>query len=123
VRRPDYRFVGWFDTDEPTGGKRIHANTVITDDTSLFARWIPVSSLNHFQLGDVDGDGQVTSSDATRIARLLVESDEIVIVLNENSEQYLLSADINGDGYITLADLTLFARWLVGHDVNSLLAK
>ena len=120
VRRPGHRFVGWFDTSEPTGGTRIHADTPITNNSNLYARWVETATLNDFRLGDADGDGRITSADANVIAHLVLEYG--TIVLNENSHQSLLAADLNGDGYITIADITLLARWLVGHDVSPLIA-
>jgi len=112
--------VGWFDTSEPTGGMRVHADTPITNNTNLYARWVETATLNGFSLGDTDGDGRITSADATAIAHMLLNNGKIV--LNENSPANLLAADLNGDGYITLADVTLLARWLVGNNVSHLLA-
>ena len=37
--RTDYAFLGWFDVPAQTGGNRFDANTPITEDVELFARW------------------------------------------------------------------------------------
>ncbi|MCL2577069.1 MAG: S8 family serine peptidase [Defluviitaleaceae bacterium] len=55
--------------------------------------------------GSVNGNGRVTSSDATQLARWLAGHN---ITIN------LRAADINCDGDITSADLTRLARALVG---------
>ena len=58
-------------------------------------------------LGDVDGDGQVTSSDALLVLR--------VSVLMENSTEELVKlADVDGDGSLTSADALELLRYSVG---------
>ncbi|MCL2577000.1 MAG: S8 family serine peptidase [Defluviitaleaceae bacterium] len=58
-----------------------------------------------FILGDANGDGRVTSADATTIAKHLAGHDVDIC---------LLAADINGDGEVDIEDLILLARMLVG---------
>jgi len=55
--------------------------------------------------GDADGDGRITSADATLIARYLID---------HNVSIDLRAADINCDGEVTLEDLTRLAGVLVG---------
>jgi hypothetical protein len=66
-----------------------------------------------FLIGDVTGDGRVTSAGASLIAGWLIDP---------TLEICLLAADINGDGDVTIEDIVLLARWMVGHNVNHLIA-
>jgi len=106
-----YRFTGWFEDigDEST---RWRDNYEITEDITLYARWTQIPDPD-FHVGDVDGDGRITSADATRLAMHLID---------QNVSICLLSADISGRGYVSINDVTLFARWLVGHNVDHLIA-
>jgi hypothetical protein len=114
VKRDGSRFIGWFDA--PIGGTRYFENTLIKEEVNLYARWH--ANPSGFMLGSTSGENRVTSADATRIARWLVEFHYFRILLDETSPPELFAADINGDGVICLADLILFARWLVGHNVQ-----
>ena len=58
-------------------------------------------------MGDVDGDGDVTTADAVRLVRYLVE-------LVELTPEQELSADVNHDSDITSADSIKLVRYLVG---------
>ncbi|MCL2578206.1 MAG: dockerin type I repeat-containing protein [Defluviitaleaceae bacterium] len=64
--------------------------------------------------GDVDGDGRITSSDATMLAKWLAghfdHMDEPPICLE--------AADVNGDGKVDSADLIMLSRLLVGHEIK-----
>jgi len=67
-----------------------------------------------FIRGDLNGDGQLTSADATMLARWLIATSE-----EERASEYFknfneLAADINMDGKVDLNDLTYLSRWLVG---------
>ncbi len=76
------------------------------DDTNL-PDDADVSSL----LGDVDGDGSVTITDATFIQR-------VVAGLPISTEFNERLADADEDGEITITDATFIQRWLVGLDSN-----
>ncbi|MCL2577574.1 MAG: InlB B-repeat-containing protein [Defluviitaleaceae bacterium] len=39
INRPDYVLAGWYDTNAPTGGTRWYADTPVTGDVTLYARW------------------------------------------------------------------------------------
>jgi len=39
TRSGGHNFVGWFDTPNPTGGRRIVPNTIITSSNTFYARW------------------------------------------------------------------------------------
>ena len=62
-------------------------------------------------LGDVDGDGVVTITDATYIQRVLA-SIPIPFELDERL------ADTDGDNFITVLDTTYIQRWLAGLGSN-----
>lgn len=58
-------------------------------------------------MGDVNCDGQITTSDVILTARYIVGLVNI-------SEQQQILADANGDANITNADVILLARYLLG---------
>ena len=57
--------------------------------------------------GDIDGDGQVTSSDALAVLRMSVGLDEY-------DDDTLKIADVDGDGSVTSADALILLRVSVG---------
>ncbi|MBQ3330704.1 MAG: Ig-like domain-containing protein, partial [Ruminococcus sp.] len=61
----------------------------------------------HYPLGDADGDGKVTSVDATYLQRSIVD-------LETPDEMYWYLGDVDGDNQITLMDVTLIQYWLAG---------
>ena len=65
----------------------------------LTACQVPVS-----MLGDVNGDGFVTSADVTAIYDVILGNDN----------QFASTADVNGDGYVTSADVTAVYDILLG---------
>ena len=62
-----------------------------------------------YTLGDVNGDGRITSADARLALRAAVSLETLDAV-------QLLSADANGDGKVTSADARLILRVAVGLD-------
>ena len=70
----------------------------------------PETTSGEIILGDVDGDGEVTSLDATYIQRQMAFMD--VKTFNETA------ADIDGDGEITSLDVTYIQRYLAFMDVK-----
>lgn len=72
---------------------------------------LPDESHESALLGDVDGDGSVTISDATYIQRHLV-GVEIPFAFDEKL------ADADEDGDVTISDATYIQRWLVGLSSN-----
>jgi hypothetical protein len=60
--------------------------------------------------GDINGDGRITSLDATTLARYIVNPDGVDICAH--------SAYFFGVENIGVAHVTLVARWLVGHNVE-----
>ena len=58
-------------------------------------------------LGDINGDGSITTIDVVRIARYLI--DDITFTKTQ-----LAAADVTGDGKVTASDVIRLARYLVG---------
>ena len=58
-----------------------------------------------YLLGDLNGDGLVTSADAVLLTRSLTD-------LAELTAEQQKAADINGDGVITSADAVILVRFL-----------
>lgn len=61
-------------------------------------------------IGDIDGDGNITISDATAIQRYLAE----MITL---SPDQLIAADTDGNGEVTINDATQLQKYLAEYDV------
>ena len=61
--------------------------------------------------GDVDGNGVLSSADASDILRYLVE-------LTDFDQRQILLADNNGDGTLTSYDATLVLRYLVDLEIE-----
>ena len=77
------------------------AETVIEDDTTVYAHWrLP---------GDVNGDGKVNNKDATRLQKYL-KGDEVEVVE--------FNLDVNGDGKVNNKDLTRLQRYLKTGDME-----
>ncbi len=97
-----YRFAGWSgDTD--TVADAVSSSTTLTvpeRDIILQAEYILI--------GDIDGNGDITPSDAVQIARMSVQN------IPEMS-----AGDIDGDGIVTSADVVYMKRYLVGNFVPS----
>lgn len=100
--------------DAPTAKLPINIPTLDAEhnftDTVLYARGFgltyqisptPAAPI----LGDVNGDGEVTVTDATFIQRKII-SIPIPFELNDRV------ADVNGDGEVTVLDVTCLQRWL-----------
>jgi len=89
-----------------------HGYEFPTDENKVELTDFVISSggvtVREFLLGDIDGDGRITSADATLLARWLI--GQYVAIDSE-------VADLDGKG-IRSFTLTLLSRWLVGHDVS-----
>ena len=83
------------------------ANTVTADDVEASADSMSVFLSGSNLLGDVSGDGYVTTVDVVRIARYLIDDFAL-------TQAQIRMADVTGDGTITAADLIRLARYLVG---------
>ncbi len=83
------------------------ANTVTADDVEASADSMSVFLGGSNLLGDVSGDGYVTTVDVVRIARYLIDDFAL-------TQAQIRMADVTGDGTITAADLIRLARYLVG---------
>ena len=72
--------------------------TIITDELSSFMIGIDPSDVDYL-LGDVNGDGNITLADCTKILAHVKKTK----ILSEEEQQ---RADVNVDGKVTLADYT-----------------
>ena len=77
------------------------------EETDLSNALISIDSESSVLIGDVNCDGQVTTSDVVLTAR------QIVGLVNISEQQQTL-ADVNGDDKITNADVILLARYILG---------
>ena len=66
--------------------------------------------------GDLDGDGQVTSSDALIVLRMSIG-------LTSHDSDTLTIADIDGDGYLTSSDALELLRFSIGLSSNEKIGK
>ena len=96
---------------ESTTASRVNGNTSI-NNIVIIGDADPHSTCSvcaeQCVLGDINGDGRVTSLDVSWLARWII---------HEPVEICLYAADFFGDGRIFPGHITLLARWLVGHDV------
>lgn len=58
-------------------------------------------------IGDLNGDGDITSADSVLVSRYLADLEEL-------TDEQLIAADVNGDGDVTSADAVMLARFLAG---------
>lgn len=77
------------------------------EETDLSNALISIDSDSSVLIGDVNCDGQITTSDVILTARQIVGLVKI-------SEQQQTLADVNGDDKITNADVILLARYILG---------
>lgn len=66
--------------------------------------WVTINGTATILVGDVNGDGSVTSADVTALYNYLLNNDSSSIV----------NGDQNGDGNITSADVTAVYNVLLG---------
>lgn len=66
---------------------------------------VVISARVSSMLGDVNGDGSVTSADVTCVYNYLLNGDTT----------FIDTCDVNGDGYITSADITVIYNILLGN--------
>ena len=67
-------------------------------------------------LGDADGDGEITISDATMIQKYLAEYDM--------PDSFVLpAADTNEDGFVTISDVTEIQRFIAELEANANIGK
>ena len=92
---------GWFKVDESTDGK---------DGTNGYLSDAIVKSVSiekpAYVLGDVNGDGKVSSGDLQFLERHLAEWPGYETITNANA------ADVNGDGKVSSGDLQFLERHL-----------
>ena len=94
-----YYFTGWY-TDAECSTPWFF-DDVVPGDMTLYAGWNPEAAT---VLGDVNGDGEVTSADVTCIYNYLLNGDDT----------FIDTCDVNGDGNITSVDITIIYNILLG---------
>lgn len=77
---------------------------VIGDKSSNWSNKIMVTTLTSGIMGDVDGDGQITTTDITCIYNYLLNGDTT----------FVATSDVDGDGSITTTDITVIYNILLG---------
>ena len=84
-----------------------HQNTCEQSYTEHRLDWLFSHTLSTDSpiVGDVNGDGYVTSSDVTAIYNYMLNGDET----------YIATCDVNNDGYITSSDVTAIYNILLGN--------
>lgn len=85
------------------------ANTITTKDTvmNLDVAETLLFTDDYGLLGDINGDGRITTVDVIRIAKYLI--DDIPF-----TGKQLTAADVTGDGKVTAADVVRIAQYIVG---------
>ena len=96
-------FEGWY--TEPERINKFDTNAPITEDMSLYAKFVP-----EYIPGDVNNDGTVNIMDVTTIQLHLASYTLDVFV-----EQ---SADVDDNGSIQIMDATTIQLFLAGYDVE-----
>ena len=86
------------DVDIPTNADKVPVFIGISGGSVL---------IRFIRVGDVNGDGGITSADATHLARYLHGGFGTVI-------SHTIAADTNRDGVVCNKDLVLLVRWLIG---------
>ncbi|MBR4875055.1 MAG: chitobiase/beta-hexosaminidase C-terminal domain-containing protein, partial [Clostridia bacterium] len=68
---------------------------------------VGLSGAVEFKMGDVSGDGLITTKDVVMIAQSIIQMTEI-------PAERLALADVNRDGFVSLADAIYLARYIIG---------
>ena len=102
--REGYTFEGWY-----SNGKKYDFKNPITSDMTFKAKWVKVepSKPSTRIMGDIDGDGKVTSADSLTVLRASVGLEKV-------SDDLKSIVDIDKDGRITSADSLSILRASVG---------
>ena len=92
-----------FDTDDDSQTVKIQLDLRNFDYETKKGATFTVTIVPDAVMGDLDGDGEVTISDATFLLRCLTEFDEL-------TEEQRAIADVSGDGRIDVRDVTAMQR-------------
>ncbi|MDO4299897.1 MAG: leucine-rich repeat protein [Clostridia bacterium] len=99
-----YLFAGWYNGDEFISGN-VTYNLTAKEDLTLVAKFSGIVD-NTVVVGDVNGDGNVTTADALVVARLAIGKIQ--------NEELSSVCDFNNDGKITTVDALILARYAIG---------
>ena len=72
---------------------------------------VSADAIDHYLVGDADGDGIISVLDATKVQRLLAD-----YVVDEDG-MIALRGDVNGDG-VSILDATFIQRYLADFDLT-----
>ena len=98
-------------TEPPTEPEPTEAPTEApTDEPTIPATEVPTEASVKY-LGDVDGDGTVTSIDATLIQRHLCYIKTMI------SDEMIMMGDVDDDGIISIIDVSYMMRYLATIEV------
>jgi uncharacterized repeat protein (TIGR02543 family) len=103
--RDGYNFAGWFTAE--TGGSRVDTNRQYAVNTTIYARW---TSGTARILGDVDGDGKITISDALEILMYLAGLDSEISTCDYAKN----AARIKGGNDASICDALEILMFLAG---------
>ena len=78
---------------------------IVISLNSQVAEYIAVVS------GDINGDGQITATDLTRMKNHILEKTTLTNI-------GLKAADLNNDGQITAAELTKIKKYVLGFNIQ-----
>ncbi|MBR1444683.1 MAG: InlB B-repeat-containing protein [Firmicutes bacterium] len=95
-----YIFGGWF-TDANCNNK-FDFTAPITADTELYAKWTAF-----YNVGDADGNGKVTATDAAIVFEYVVSGYKSVLPIKDKYADYISIIDMDGDKIITANDSAL----------------
>ncbi|MBQ4178993.1 MAG: InlB B-repeat-containing protein, partial [Elusimicrobia bacterium] len=83
--KENYYFMGWYTSS--TGGTRISANTIITDDVTYYAHWATeaVAEINGFNYSNLeDAITEVPTDNTETTIKLLMNTSASLVTIEEN---------------------------------------
>jgi hypothetical protein len=113
VTRNGWVLAGW--RSNATGTPWFTFDTPITANITLTAQWLRLGAVS------TDGSGNVTSGDATWLARAI--AGHAGFDLPQRGTTRFNVFDVDGNGVIEPADITALAQWLVGQDITIIRAN
>ncbi len=102
------RVPGW--SDRQASKVDVNLDGLINDDDTVVLRYYIYSPdwIERLPLGDVSGDGRITTADLTPIRRHILGIETL-------SPEMARIADVNQDGIVSTADILRIRRWILGY--------